>query len=107
MIMFDMGSMIASIYNVTLVWLSLKQNITIFPLQRKPPTNVNMHRLICIGHVHDSQFVYVFSNFVLVCLYSYSNYLPLYDENWCKWNFRKVVPYNYRRIMVYILLCED
>ena len=55
----DMGYLIASRYNIILVCLSLKQNITIFPLRTAPPTDVGLHRLLCIGHVYDSHFVQV------------------------------------------------
>jgi len=55
----DMGYLIASRYNIILVCLSLKQNITIFPLHTAPPTDVSLHRLLCIGHVYDSNFVQV------------------------------------------------
>lgn len=37
------GYAIVSSYNVVLVWLSLIQNITIFPLRSKPPIYVTMH----------------------------------------------------------------
>jgi len=53
----DMGYVIASRYNIILVCLSLKQNITIFPLRSKPPSGLSLHRLICIGHVYGSHFV--------------------------------------------------
>jgi len=55
----DMGYVIASRYNVILVCLSLKQNVTIFPLRSKPPTDISQHRIICIGHVYGSHFVQV------------------------------------------------
>ena len=51
------GYAIASRYNVILVCLSLKQNITIFPLRSTPPNEVHLHRIICIGHVYGSHFV--------------------------------------------------
>jgi len=53
----DMGYVIASRYNIILVCLSLKQNITIFPLRSKPPSGLSLHRLICIVHVYGSHFV--------------------------------------------------
>jgi len=55
----DMGYVIASRYNVVLVCLSLKQNITIFPLRSRPPSFIHSHRIICIGHVYRSHFVQV------------------------------------------------
>ena len=55
----DMGYVIVSKYNVILVCLSLEQNVTIFPLWSKPPTDLSLHRVICIGHVCGSHFVQV------------------------------------------------
>jgi len=55
----DMEYLIANRYNIILVCLSLKQNITIFPLLTAPPTDASLHRLLCIGHVYDSHFVQV------------------------------------------------
>jgi len=55
----DMGYTIANRYNVILVCLSSRQNITIFPLRSRPPIDSRQHKLICIGHVHDSHFVQV------------------------------------------------
>jgi len=55
----DMGYAIASRYNVILVCLSLKQNITIFPIRSTPPNAVHLHRIIYIGHVYWSHFVQV------------------------------------------------
>ena len=54
----NMGYLIASRYNIILVFLSLKQNITIFPLCTTT-TDASLHRLLCIGHVYDSHFVQV------------------------------------------------
>ena len=68
----DIGYLIASKYNIILVCLSLKQNITIFPLCTAPPTNASLHRLLCIGHVYDSHFVQVRlllnTLFIFLCL---------------------------------------
>jgi len=61
-IMPDMRYMIVSRYNVILVCLSLRQNIMIFSLRSKPLTDVSLNRVMCIGHVHNSYFVQVFSN---------------------------------------------
>jgi len=55
----DMGYVIASRYNVILVFLSLQQNVTIFPLQSKTAIDVSQHRIICIGHVYGNHFVQV------------------------------------------------
>jgi len=55
----DMGYAIANRYNVILVYLSLVQNLTIFPLRTSSPITQSQHRLICIGHVHGSHFVQV------------------------------------------------
>jgi len=55
----NMGYVIVSRYNVVLVCLSLKQNVTIFPFRTKPPTDVSSHRIICLGHVYGSHFVRV------------------------------------------------
>ena len=43
---------------IILSCLSLKQNITIFPLCTTT-TDASLHRLLCIGHVYDSHFVQV------------------------------------------------
>ncbi|XP_068477247.1 uncharacterized protein [Phaseolus vulgaris] len=59
MTILDMGYLIASRYNAILVCLSLKQNITIFPLRTSPSTNATLHRLLSISHVYDSHFVQV------------------------------------------------
>jgi len=59
MTILDMGYLIASRYNAILVCLSLKENITIFPLRTSPSTNATLHRLLSISHVHDSHFVQV------------------------------------------------
>ena len=55
----DMGYLIVSRYNIILICLSLKQSITIFPLRTAPPTDVGLHRLLCICNVYDSHFVQV------------------------------------------------
>ncbi|XP_052736706.1 uncharacterized protein LOC108336813 [Vigna angularis] len=55
----DIGYAIANRYNVILVCMSSSQNYTIFPLRSTPPSNINQHRLICIGHVHGCHFVQV------------------------------------------------
>ena len=52
----DMGYAIVSKYNVVLVCLSLKQNITIFPLRSRPPSSNHSHRIICIGHVYGTYY---------------------------------------------------
>ena len=70
-----MGYLIASRYNIILVCLSLKQNITIFPLRTAPPTDVSLHRLLCTGHVYDSHFVQV--KMIYDCL------IPTADILWC------------------------
>jgi len=56
----DIGYVIVSRYNIILVSLSLKQNITIFPLRSKPPNDVNLHQVICVRHVYGSHFVQVY-----------------------------------------------
>ena len=61
-----MGHMITSRYNVVLVCLSLKQNITIFSLQSKPTTDVSLYRLICIGHVYGSHLFKYFLIYVVI-----------------------------------------
>jgi len=77
MTMLNMRHVLANKYNVILMFLSLKQNITIFPLKIKSLIDVSMHRLICIRHVNNSHFVKVFSSVYLL------NYLQiiLYDKN--------------------------
>jgi len=69
----DIGYLIASKYNVVLVCLSLKQNLTIFPFRSKPPISVSSHRIICIGHVYGSHFVQVcylfYSIFICLCYF--------------------------------------
>lgn len=57
MIVPDMGYVIACRYNVILVLLSLKQNITFFPLRRQPPIDSSLHHIICIGHVNGNHFI--------------------------------------------------
>jgi len=55
----NMGYVIASRYNVVFVLLSLKQNISFFPLKIQPYKDSFMHRIICIGHVNGNHFVQV------------------------------------------------
>jgi len=55
----DMGYVIASRYNVILVFLSLQQSMMFFPLRSQPPTDSFMHHLICISHVYDNPFFQV------------------------------------------------
>jgi len=55
----EMGYVIASRYNVILVWLSLQQSMTFFPLRSQPPTDSSVHRIICIGDIYDNHFVQV------------------------------------------------
>ncbi|KAH1194292.1 hypothetical protein GmHk_19G055125 [Glycine max] len=56
----DIGYVIASRCNVILVFLSLQQSITFFPLRSQLPTNSSVHRVICIGHVYVNHFVQVY-----------------------------------------------
>ena len=55
----NIGHVIASRYNVTLVSLSLQQSITFFSLRSQSPTDCFVHRVICIGHMYDNHFVQV------------------------------------------------
>jgi len=55
----DMRYVIASRYNVILVSLSLRQNMTFFSLRSQPSTDSSVHRVICIGHVYGNHFVQV------------------------------------------------
>ncbi|KAL5194017.1 Protein FAR1-RELATED SEQUENCE 5 [Glycine soja] len=47
----DMGHVIASRYNIIVVFLSKQQSTTFFPLRSQPLANSLLHRIICIGHV--------------------------------------------------------
>ena len=58
----NMGYIIASRYNVTLVSLSLQQSMMFFLLRSQPPTDSSVHRVICIDHVYDNHFVQVDSS---------------------------------------------
>ncbi|KAH1189811.1 hypothetical protein GmHk_20G057513 [Glycine max] len=56
----DMGHVIASRYNIIVVFLSKQQSTTFFPLRSQPLANSLLHRIICIGHVYDNHFVEVY-----------------------------------------------
>ncbi|KAL5153303.1 hypothetical protein HKD37_19G052886 [Glycine soja] len=53
----DMGHVIASRYNIIVVFLSKQQNMTFFPLRSQPLANSSLYRIICIGHVYGNHFV--------------------------------------------------
>jgi len=55
----DMCYAITTRYNVILVYLSSHQNITVFPMRTRQPTDSRQHKLICIRHVRGSHFLKV------------------------------------------------
>jgi len=65
----DIGYVIASRYNVILVSLSHKQNMTFFPLRSQPPGDSSVYRIICIGYVYDNHFVQVHCRYKVFFLY--------------------------------------
>ena len=65
----DMGHVIASRYNIIIVTLSKQQSTTFFPLRSQPLENSSLHRIICIGHVYDNNFVEVHCRYEVFFLY--------------------------------------
>ncbi|KAL5138305.1 Protein FAR1-RELATED SEQUENCE 5 [Glycine soja] len=76
----EMGYVIASRYNVILVWLSLQQSMTFFPLRSQPPTDSSVHRIICIGDIYDNHFVQHCYGLGLVILRKSSDQLHILVE---------------------------
>ncbi|KAH1190151.1 hypothetical protein GmHk_20G057778 [Glycine max] len=76
----DMGYVIASRYNVTLVSLSQQQSMTFFPLRSQPPPDSSMHRIICIDHVYNNHFVQHCYGLAIVILRRSSGQLQILVE---------------------------
>ena len=73
--MHDMCHIIASRYNVVLVYISMQLCLTLLPL-RSVPTPLSMHRILSTGFVNDDHFVEVMFRFFL-----YYQYVGI-DDNW-------------------------
>ncbi|KAL5161245.1 hypothetical protein HKD37_07G018569 [Glycine soja] len=79
----DMGHVIASRYNVIVVFLSKQQSMTFFPLRSQPLTNSSLHRIIYIGHVYDNHFVEIHCRYEVIELTFFSDTQQVYLKERC------------------------